>query len=143
MTSSGFIHLIINDFLLSKRWQGGYGLLEGYPQASEFSRQVNDRQRRRYSKFGRVPMPFLWFLRDAGVRFAYSEEELRGITVDELEGILVRSESDPPACVICEGSLKSLLKGLEHRDLVGRNKELVQFGRLVAKYQSPYEYNRK
>jgi hypothetical protein len=143
MTSLGFIHLIIHDFLISKRWQGGYGLLESYPQASEFSRQVNDRQRRRYIKGGRVPMPFICFLRDAGVRFAYSDERLRGITVEELEALLVRSESDPLACVICEGSLKSLLKGLEHRGLVRRNKELLRFGRLVAKYQNPYEYNKK
>lgn len=143
MISLGFIHLIIRDFLLSKRWQGGLGLLKDHPRASWYSSQVNDRQRRRYVKFDRVPMPFILFLQDAGVRFAKSDEKLRGITAMELEDVLVRSESDPPACVICEGPLKSLLKGMEYQFLARRNKELVPTGHLVAKYHSDYKYRQK
>jgi len=143
MIATGFVYLLIRDFLLSKRWQGGYGLLKDHPQASLYSRRVTDRQRRNYAKRGSVPMPFIFFLQDAGVRFAKSDEELRGITAMELEDVLVRSESDPPACVICEGPLKSTLKGLEHQFLARRIRELVPAPRLVAKYHSDYKYRNK
>lgn len=110
-------------------------MLKNYPQASEFSRQVNDRQRRRYRKFGRVPMPFIRFLKDAGVHFTKRNEELCGITVDELENILLGSRSGRSRCVIWNEGLKSIVKHLEYKYLIERNKELKVIYRLVAKYQ--------
>ena len=136
MISLGFLHHIINDFFLSKRWVGGYGLLRDFPQAAAFSLQVNDRQRRRYIKFGRVPMPFIRFLRDAGVNFIKHDEVLRGITVDELENILMGSRSGRSQCVIWNESLESILKHLEYKYLIERNGELKVIYRLVAKYQN-------
>lgn len=135
MTKRGFLHLIIEDFFISKRWVGGYGLLHDFPQASAFSRQVNDRQRRRYKKFQRVPLPFILFLRNVGVYFTKRDEELRGITVDELENILLGSRSGRSRCAIWNESLKSILKHLEYKYLIERNSEIKAIYRLVAKYQ--------
>jgi len=138
MIKKVFLHLLIEDFLISKRWKGGYGLLKDYPQAAKFSSETNDRQRRRYNKFEKVPRPFVRFLKDVGVRFTRSEDELSGIKVSELEAILIRSESDRPSCTICNESLKSLLKHLEYRSLIERNKEIEGTYTLVAVYHNDY-----
>lgn len=134
MITRGFLHLVIEDFFISKRLTGGYGLLKDFPLVSEFSRQVNERQRRRYAKFGRIPMPFIRFLRGAGVHFTKCDEELRGITVEELETMLVRSELGRSPCTICNEAFRSILKYLEYEDLMKRNGELVGIYRLVATY---------
>lgn len=139
MDNTTVLNPIINDFLFSKKWQDGYGLLKDHPSASEFSRQVNDRQRRRYVKFGRVPMPFIFFLKSIGVRFAKSDEEMRGITVRELEAILTRSESGHSQCAVSNESFKSILKHLEFECLMAHNPELKGTYRLIGTYTNEYE----
>lgn len=139
MTTIGFLHLIIEDFFVSKRLAGGCGLLKDYPQAAAFSRQVNNRQRRRYFKFGRVPMPFIRFLRDTGVHFTKPDEKLRGITAEELEKLLLESLPDRPQCIIRNGGFESLIKHLEYTFLIDRNNELKKNYRLVSKYKYIYK----
>lgn len=134
MIIGGFLHLIIEDFFLSKRLTDGYGLLKGYPQVSEFSRQVNERQRRRYRKFHRIPMPFIGFLKGSGVHFTKRDEDLRGMTVEELETMLVRAESGLAPCTICNEAFRSILKHLEYEYLMTRNGEPEGAYRLVATY---------
>ena len=133
----GFLRLLIDDFFLSKRWHGGYGLLSNFPQASAFSRQVTDRQRRRYKHSQLVPKPFILFLRDAGVRFTKSDEGMRGMKVEELEAILLRSDLGD-RCVIADDSLKSIIMDLDRQCLKVRNEDFARFDRLISKYQNNF-----
>ena len=138
MKNLGFLRLLIDDFFLSKRWNGGYGLLSNFPQASAFSRQVTDRQRRRYKHSQLVPKPFILFLRDAGVRFTKSDEGMRGMKVEELEAILLRSDLGH-RCVIRSESLESLIKHLEYTLLIERNNGIKRNYRLISKYKNIYK----
>lgn len=136
MKTLGYLRLLIHDFFLSKRWHGGYGLLNNFPQASAFSRQVTDRQRRRYKHSQLVPMPFILFLRDLGVRFTKSDEGMRGMKVEELEAILLRSDLGH---IIRSERLESLIKHLQFTFLIERNNELRRNYRLVLKYTNIYK----
>lgn len=138
MNSLEFLHLLIYDFFLSKRWKGGYGLLGDFPQASQFSRKVNDRQRRKYVNRGLVPVPFIHFLRNAGVHFTQSDEKLGGISVEKLGIMLLGLPTDRPQCIIWNERLKSLIKHLQFTCLIERNKELRRNYRLVSTYNNIY-----
>lgn len=138
MNSAELLHLLIYDFFLSKRWAGGYGLLRDFPQASRFSWEVNDRQRRKYINRGLVPMPFIRFLRDAGVHFTQPDEKLRGISAEKLGFMLLGLPPGRPQCIIRNERLESLIKHLQFTCLILRNNELRRNYRLVSTYTNIY-----
>ena len=140
MKNLGFLRLLIDDFFLSKRWNGGYGLLSNFPQASAFSRRVTNRQRRRYRHSQLVPKPFILFLKDIGVRFTKSDEGMRGMKVEELETILLRSDLGN-RCIIRSERLESLIRHLQFKSSIERNNELRPNYKLISKYENIYKKN--